>query len=302
MPPAFDTILADPRDKDDWRGALGPGRMQGLRGAAWGLALAVGVALTSVPFNLLRPVLHAPTGSAASYVLLALMLVAMLMVYAAAVRWGERRRVDELGLAYLARDMAAGLAVGVLVFALAMAVLIGAGWYHVTAGPAGPPWKGLAIGLGAGVFEELVFRGILMRLLWEAFGLRVALVVSALVFGLAHLANPGHDWVGPIYIVFEAGLLLGGLYALTGRLWASIGAHAGWNFTQGYVFGAEVSGNDAGSHWLVCVPAPGAAAVLTGGHFGPEGSLACLGVGTAAGLGVLALTYRRRQAALWGGR
>ena len=314
MPPRFDVgpantaaaatlagaMLADARDKEDWRGVLRPGRLQGLRAVAWGLALVAALVVTSLPFNLARHVLKLPLGSVGSYLVLVAMLLAMIGVYAAAVRLGERRRPDELALAHLARDLGAGLAVGGLVFACGMAILAGAGWYRLSTGVVGLPWSGLAIGFGAGVFEELVFRGVLMRLLWEAFGLRVGLVVSAVVFGLAHLANPGHDWVGPVYIVFEAGLLLGGLYALTGRLWASIGAHAGWNFTQGYVFGAQVSATEVHGHLLNAVPAPGVPALLTGGAFGPEASPACVVVGTLAGVAVVVLAYRRRQAALWG--
>ena len=316
MPPRFDArpantsadamlagvMLDDARDKEDWRGVLRPGRLQGLRAVAWGLALVVAVVMTSLPFNLARHVLKLPLGSGGSYSILVAMLLGMIGVYAAAVRWGERRRPDELGLPHLARDLGAGLAVGGGVFACGMAILAGAGWYRLSTGVVGLPWSGLAIGFGAGVFEELVFRGVLMRLLWEAFGLRVGLVVSAVVFGLAHLANPGHDWVGPVYIVFEAGLLLGGLYALTGRLWASIGAHAGWNFTQGYVFGAQVSATEVHGHLLNAVPAPGVPALLTGGAFGPEASPACVVVGTLAGVAVVVLAYRRRQAALWGAR
>ncbi len=316
MPPRFDArpantsadamlagvMLDDARDKEDWRGVLRPGRLQGLRAVAWGLALVVAVVMTSLPFNLARHVLKLPLGSGGSYSILVAMLLGMIGVYAAAVRWGERRRPDELGLPHLARDLGAGLAVGAGVFACGMAILAGAGWYRLSTGVVGLPWSGLAIGFGAGVFEELVFRGVLMRLLWEAFGLRVGLVVSAVVFGLAHLANPGHDWVGPVYIVFEAGLLLGGLYALTGRLWASIGAHAGWNFTQGYVFGAQVSATEVHGHLLNAVPAPGVPALLTGGAFGPEASPACVVVGTLAGVAVVVLAYRRRQAALWGTR
>lgn len=295
-------MLDDARDKEDWRGVLRPGRLQGLRAVAWGLALVVAVVMTSLPFNLARHVLKLPLGSGGSYSILVAMLLGMIGVYAAAVRWGERRRPDELCLPHLARDLGAGLAVGAGVFACGMAILAGAGWYRLSTGVVGLPWSGLAIGFGAGVFEELVFRGVLMRLLWEAFGLRVGLVVSAVVFGLAHLANPGHDWVGPVYIVFEAGLLLGGLYALTGRLWASIGAHAGWNFTQGYVFGAQVSATEVHGHLLNAVPAPGVPALLTGGAFGPEASPACVVVGTLAGVAVVVLAYRRRQAALWGTR
>ncbi len=292
--------LGGERDSTDWRGVLRPGRLLWLRAIAWGLALVVLVALTAMPFRLIGVRLGAAEGSAIRLVLFVAALAAMLGVYALAVRLGERRRADELAVARLAPELAGGVAVGGAVFGLVMAVLLAFGWYGATMQAAGGPWRALTIGLGAGVIEELVFRGILMRLLWEAFGLRVGLALSALVFGLIHVVNPGHTLVGPIFIVFEAGLLLGGLYALTGRLWASIGAHAGWNFTQGYVFGTAVSGTDAGGHWLVSVASPGVPAVLTGGTFGPEASLGCLAVGTAAGVAVLMLTRRRRQGAGWG--
>ncbi len=297
---AWAMALGGERDSTDWRGVLRPGRLLWLRAIAWGLALVVLVALTAMPFRLIGVRLGAAEGSAIRLVLFVAALAAMLGVYALAVRLGERRRADELAVARLAPELAGGVAVGGAVFALVMAVLLAFGWYGATMQAAGGPWRALTIGLGAGVIEELVFRGILMRLLWEAFGLRVGLALSALVFGLIHVVNPGHTLVGPIFIVFEAGLLLGGLYALTGRLWASIGAHAGWNFTQGYVFGTAVSGTDAGGHWLVSVASPGVPAVLTGGTFGPEASLGCLAVGTAAGVAVLMLTRRRRQGAGWG--
>ncbi len=300
--PAWVALMGGTRDRDDWRGVLRPGRMLGLRAIGWGLALMVLVLLAAIPFRVLALLAGLPEGSAGRLVLFVAALAAMLGVYALSVRLGERRRADELAVGRLAPELAAGIAVGSVVFALVMAVLLAFGWYGATLQAAGAPWRGLAIGLGAGVAEELVFRGILMRLLWEAFGLRVGIVLSALVFGLIHVVNPGHALMGPVFIVFEAGLLLGGLYALTGRLWASIGAHAGWNFTQGYVFGTAVSGTDAGGHWLISVPAPGVPAVLTGGAFGPEASLACLVVGTAAGVAVLMLSWRRRQDAGWGMR
>jgi membrane protease YdiL (CAAX protease family) len=299
---AWTTALGGARDSADWRGVLRPGRLLWLRAIAWGLALVVVVALTALPFRLVGLLVGAPEGSAVRLALFMATLAAMLGVYALAVRLGERRFADELAVAQLAPELAGGVAVGGVVFALVMAVLLGFGWYGATVQPAGAPWRALMIGLGAGVIEELVFRGILMRLLWEAFGLRVGLALSAVIFGLIHVVNPGHAIMGPVFIVCEAGLLLGGLYALTGRLWASIGAHAGWNFTQGYVFGTAVSGTDAGGHWLVSVATPGLPAVLTGGAFGPEASLGCLVVGTAAGVGVLMLTWRRRQGAGWGVR
>ena len=40
-------------------------------------------------------------------------------------------------------------------------------------------------------------------------------------------------------------LPMAALYLLTSRLWASIGYHIAWNFTEAYVFGAQLSGTDA---------------------------------------------------------
>jgi membrane protease YdiL (CAAX protease family) len=43
-------------------------------------------------------------------------------------------------------------------------------------------------------------------------------------------------------IAMEAGILLGAAYLLKRRLWLAVGIHAGWNFTQGWVFSVPVSG------------------------------------------------------------
>ena len=63
---------------------------------------------------------------------------------------------------------------------------------------------------------------------------------------------------------------------LTGRLWVPIGVHLAWNFAQGYLFGATVSGNDLGGSIAVSTARPGMEAWLTGGTFGPEASVFAL--------------------------
>jgi membrane protease YdiL (CAAX protease family) len=51
----------------------------------------------------------------------------------------------------------------------------------------------IAMALSSGIFEELLFRGVLFRSVETWFGSWAALVVSSLVFGLTHLINPaGH--------------------------------------------------------------------------------------------------------------
>jgi uncharacterized protein len=284
------------RTRLEWRGVLRPGRWVGARGVAWTVALFAIVVAAPILFGLTAKALHFPRQGAASMVPLGMAVALTLAAYAAAVHWGEGRRVTELAPSRFAPDFLGGLAFGAAAFVLVMGLLLLGGWYQISAPPPGAPWKGIGIGLGVGVVEELLFRGVLMRMLWEAFGLPVALVVSSSLFGLAHLLNPQHSLMGAVSIIVEAGIMLGALYALTGRLWASIGAHAGWNFTQGYVFGADVSGTDPGGHFFHVTQAPGASWLLTGGAFGPEASVPAVLVGGISGAIVLAIAWRRGAA------
>lgn len=129
-------------------------------------------------------------------------------------------------------------------------------------------------------------RALLLRLLWRAFGPIPAFVGSAVIFGALHLANPGATPLAGATVTM-AGLMFCALYALTGRLWVPIGLHAAWNLGQGYLFGAVVSGTDLGGSIAVSTVRPGTHPWLTGGAFGPEGSLLPLllvGAVTAAAL------------------
>jgi hypothetical protein len=135
-------------------------------------------------------------------------------------------------------------------------------------------------------------RALLLRLLWRAFGPVPAFIVAALVFGALHLANPGATPLAGATVVM-AGLMFCTLYALTGRLWVPIGLHLAWNLTQGYLFGATVSGNTLGGSIAVSTAHPGAAAWLTGGSFGPEASVVALLLVSSATVGALALARKR---------
>lgn len=265
----------------------------GVRAPLWAIALAGAMVLSVHGLQMAEDWLGLPKLGPLSLVRLTLAIALILGIYAAAVRLGERRTVNELAPPRFAPEFCAGLAGGGGMFCLVMGLLVQGGWYQVSVSPVGPPWRALGAGFGAGTIEELLFRGVLMRLLWEAFGLPVALSISSAAFGLAHLVNPQHSLMGAVSIIVEAGIVLGALFAMTGRLWASIGVHAGWNFTQGYVFGADVSGVDVGGHWLHAARVEGAPLLLTGGAFGPEASLTAVLVGGACGAAILYFAWRR---------
>lgn len=213
-------------------------------------------------------------------------VVVMLAVYVLLVRGLEARAADELAPRKAARGLAAGLALGTGLFAAVFAVLslIGVARIDGLAGRAGMA-TAAAMALAAAVGEELAIRGGLFRILEEMAGTLVAVLVSATIFGLLHAANPGATLVSSAAIALEAGVLLGLAYALTRSLWLPIGLHFGWNFTEGGVFGAAVSGGQ--SHGLLKTTVAGPE-LLSGGAFGPEASVVavalCLGLSAIIGL------------------
>jgi membrane protease YdiL (CAAX protease family) len=284
---------------------LAPGRLLWLRALGWGvglfvlLTLVVGVAiaitglvgarLTGTPY----PLAVAPA-SASGQIAYVVGAAATLAAYAGLVRLGEKRRADELALRPAPLELAAGLAIGAAMMAVTVLLLYLAGGIVLSRHPIESIWNAVALSIQSGFVEEVLFRLVVLRLVWRAFGPWPALAFSALLFGALHLFNPNSSWFAAVAIAVEAGIMLAAFYILTGRLWVSIGVHAGWNFTQGWVFGAAVSGTGgfAGGP-LLLRPAAGAPPWLSGGGFGPEASFAGLLVGTLVGVAVLRLAARR---------
>ena len=172
-------------------------------------------------------------------------------------------------------------------------MLLTAGLYQEHPGGT-PHWLGQGFGSCAtALLEELLFRAVAFRLLARLLGPGAALVLSASLFGLAHLLVPHATLVAALAVAVEAGLLLAACVLLTGRVWLAVGLHAGWNFTQGPVLGAHVSGHVRADTLLISAPASGASPLWSGGAFGPEASPVAMLVGLAAFAAILLLVIRR---------
>jgi hypothetical protein len=189
------------------------------------------------------------------------------------VRLFERRAVEELALRPGVRWVGLGIALGFGLFVAVYAVLTAMG-VATWAGFQGFSGMGpmLLMAVMSGVGEELAIRGVLFRVVEDSVGTTAALVVSAVIFGLLHAANPGATLVSTVGIMLEAGVMLAGAYAWSRNLWLPIGLHFAWNFTEGGVFGAAVSGG-AGKGLVAVALSPHAGALITGGAFGPEASV-----------------------------
>ena len=218
-----------------------------------------------------------------------------LLLYAGWWKWTEKSPAADLPMRRLAGDTSVGFGIGVFYFVLVTGIIALFGGYKVDG--IGHDWEGLAralcLFLVVAVGEEVLFRGIVFRMIDERWGTLVAMIVSALIFGFVHITNKNATVWSSVAIAVEAGLLLAAAYKWSGTLWLPIGIHWSWNFFQGPVFGFAVSGNETqslvksvikGSDWL------------TGGSFGAEASIPALIMGIAFAVVFLIAKKKRRAA------
>ena len=218
--------------------------------------------------------------------------IAGFAVYIGHAHFIERRAVTELGLPGMGRELGIGLLVGAGLYTACELLLMALGIYRIDGlNPLSYLVPAEAMAISSSVFEELLFRGVLFLSVERWFGSWAALVVSSLVFGLSHLANPQGTLEGALFIAVEAGILLAGAFMLTRRLWLSIGFHLAWNYTQSAIFSGIVSGNEAAAGWIrSTVKGP---ELLTGGSFGVESSVLALVLCTTTGVVMVVMAARR---------
>ncbi|MBQ8060384.1 MAG: CPBP family intramembrane metalloprotease [Bacteroidales bacterium] len=208
--------------------------------------------------------------------------VIMILLYGLFVKWFEKHKAKDIPLRKLAGDTAKGFGIGMLFFFLVVGVMMAAGLYKITGFGTDRPGaivSAFFMFTMVAVAEEILFRGVLFRWIDEKWGFLAALLVSSLLFGVMHIAQPNATWWSSLAIAIEAGLLLGAAYKWSGTLWLPIGIHWAWNFFQGNIFGFAVSGSDSGASLIQSsVAGPD---ILTGGPFGAEASIITVLFGSA---------------------
>ena len=180
-----------------------------------------------------------------------------------------------------------GQAVKDWLFGFFLSALMAAGVFFIQLGAGLLEFEGFNPELNTGVFirdfflmfvtycilvawwEELVFRGYLLQNMMDGMGKLWAVIISCLFYGLVHAINPNAGVLSSTIIVLFGYLRLYG-YLGTSQLWLSMGMHAAWNFFQGPVFGFAASGFETRT---ILIHSPVGPDLLTGGDFGPEGSV-----------------------------
>ena len=124
--------------------------------------------------------------------------------------------------------------------------------------------------LAVSVSEELAFRGYWLFSFSRRFRFWPAALFTSVVFGAAHLGNPGENVLGILQVI-AVGLLLCLTLRRTGNLWFALGFHAAWDWAETFFYGTPDSGLLGVGRFLnSSVQGP---TWLTGGSAGPEGSV-----------------------------
>jgi uncharacterized protein len=187
-----------------------------------------------------------PVGILAMLLILAGNLIVAPLSAVLVLAWVQRSRTPWRDIGYVRpRSWVGGAVVGI-VFGAALKLLMKAvvmpalgadpinqAYHYLVGNSAALPGMIFSVTVGAGWGEETVFRGYLFerlgRLLGHGRGAKAAIVLlTATFFGLAHYLEQGLPGVQQGTIV---GLVFGAVYAITGRLWMLMWAHAAFDLT-----------------------------------------------------------------------
>lgn len=229
---------------------------------------------------------------------ISVLFLIVLAVSALAALHGRVRRGVPLGLGVrggTGRDLAAGLAIGSAGMAATVAAVVAltpTAFHDVRLDAAKLAYATAVLAVAA-VGEEVVYRALMLGGLARLTGRpAVALAAAAAVFGLVHLTGSPDATVISVLSNALGGVMYGVAFLRTGRIWMGVGVHFAWNFVQGPVAGFPVSDETSFSGALLR-PVTEGAQWLTGGAYGPEGSVLSLVFRVAIIAMTVAATARR---------
>jgi uncharacterized protein len=108
--------------------------------------------------------------------------------------------------------------------------------------------EGLWWNIKSVLFEELIFRGVLLYILIKKLGSVKGIIISAIAFGIYHWFSHELFWdpkqMAITFIMTGImGLLFAYAYAKTFSLYIPCAIHLSWNLTKGFIFSEGATGN-----------------------------------------------------------
>ncbi|MBS4535716.1 CPBP family intramembrane metalloprotease [Clostridium sp. D2Q-14] len=130
------------------------------------------------------------------------------------------------------------------------------------------------VGFGAGVVEEMVFRGLIMKLLEKRWGKLIAIIIPSVFFGILHVVGIKMNIID-ILLLFIAGTSVGIMFSLivyeSGSIWSSAIVHGIWNVIM--IGGILDISNSYNEKAIFSYKLSTESMILTGGVFGVEASI-----------------------------
>jgi uncharacterized protein len=210
--------------------------------------------------NIANPIIHC------------ISFIVLLAAYYYLFRLYDKRKITELSIKYLLKEMFGGFLFGFSTISLAIFILYLLGYYQaINISTAHYSIKFFTVLMFAALVEDLFHRGLIVRVCENWLGTNPTLVIAMLV-ELQHIYNPNTNLFS-LFVDLIWGFTMAMMFVYTKRIWLPFFFHLGWNFSQPF-YGSNLTGlNDMGSIIQSKFNGP---ELLTGGAVGIEDSIITL--------------------------
>jgi uncharacterized protein len=225
----------------------------------------------SIQNFVLKPVLYSiiQDNNIADPIIHCASILVLLGSYFFLFRLYDKRKITELSVKNLLKEMFGGFLFGFLTISLSIFILYLLGYYQVisltTTHYSIKLFTTLII---AALIEDLLHRGLIVREMENWLGTNIAIIIGMLV-ELQHIFNPTSNLFS-LFLYLIWGFTLAMMFIYTKRIWLPYFFHTGWNFAQPF-YGSNLTGLDSmGSIIQSKFNGP---EILTGGAVGIENSI-----------------------------
>lgn len=196
-------------------------------------------------------------------------IIVLLAAYYYLFRFYDKRKITELSIKYLLKEMFGGFFFGFFTISLSIFILYLLGYYQaISISTSHYSIKFFTVLMFAALVEDLFHRGLIIRVCENWLGTNLTLVIGMLV-EMQHIFNPNSNLFS-LFLYMIWGFTMAMMFIYTKRIWLPFFFHLGWNFSQPF-YGSNLTGlNDMGSIIQSKFNGP---ELLTGGAVGIEGSI-----------------------------
>lgn len=262
------------------------------------LLFLAGDFFSSLPFDLLFSVVRLPVRELYAILRTAGCLLLTCWLFWLYTTKALHLSMGEFGITFAVKAWGVLSAVLLPAFVAAVFLLIGDTAVHLF--PLGKTLlmitASLLTALKAGILEEMLFRGFIMKLVETRWNKAIAVLLPSFLFSLLHLPSMEAFSAAGVMLLVVSGTLVGIMFSLAaykgGSVSNSVLLHAGWNFVMITNILHITTAEGAYGTPLVSVTIPSEPIWLTGGGFGVEASIVAI-IGYALICGFLSLQKQK---------